>query len=150
MKLNFFEKILGSFFFTGYIPFASGTWGSLAALGIYLIPGMENPNVLLIMISFFTVIGISLGTKFEKQYGKDPSQCTIDEAVGMWISLLFIPKNIFFVPLSFVIWRLLDILKPFPAHTVEKFKGGWGIVFDDIISGIYTFILMQIILYFVF
>ncbi len=150
MKLSIIDKALGSFLFTGYIPFASGTWGSLAALGIYLIPGFENPNILVILISFFIVIGIPIGSKFEKFYGKDPAQCTIDEAVGTWISLLFIPKNIFFVPLSFVIWRLLDILKPFPARQAEKIKGGWGIMLDDIISGLYTFILMQIILYFVF
>lgn len=148
MNLNLFEKILGSAFFTGYIKFASGTFGSLAAILIYLIPGFENPTIMLIAISVSTVVGIKLGTKFEAVYGKDPSQFVLDEVVGTWISLIFVPKTILFVSLSFIIWRIMDILKPFPARTVEKLKGGKGIVLDDIISAIYTLVLIQIVIYF--
>ena len=150
MKLNLIEKILGSGFFTGYIPFASGTFGSLAAVIIYLIPGFENPTVLLLLISLFTVIGVNLGSKFEKIYGKDPKECTIDEFVGTWISLLFLPKNLVYVLGAFLIWRVFDIIKPFPANYFEKIKGGWGIMLDDIIAGFYSFIVIQIILYFIY
>ena len=106
MKINIFEKFLGSGFYSGYIPFAPGTFGSLVALSIYLIPGMENPTILLILISLFSVLGISIGTKFESIYGKDPKQCTIDEMVGTWISLLFIPKKILIILMVFIIWRM--------------------------------------------
>ena len=150
MKLNLIEKILGSGFFTGYIPFASGTFGSLAAVIIYLIPGFENPTILLLLISIFTVVGVNLGSKFEKIYGKDPKECTIDEFVGTWISLLFLPKNLVYVLGAFLIWRVFDIIKPFPANYVEKIKGGWGIMLDDIIAGFYSFIVVQIILYFIY
>lgn len=150
MKLNLIEKILGSGFFTGYIPFASGTFGSLAAVIIYLIPGFENPTILLLLISIFTVVGVKLGSKFEKIYGKDPKECTIDEFVGTWISLLFLPKNLVYVLGAFLIWRVFDVIKPFPANYVEKIKGGWGIMLDDIIAGFYSFIVIQIILYFVY
>ena len=150
MKLNLIEKILGSGFFTGYIPFASGTFGSLAAVIIYLIPGFENPTILLLLISIFTVVGVNLGSKFEKIYGKDPKECTIDEFVGTWISLLFLPKNLVYVLGAFLIWRIFDIIKPFPANYVEKIKGGWGIMLDDIIAGFYSFIVVQIILYFIY
>ncbi len=150
MKLNLIEKILGSGFFTGYIPFASGTFGSLAAVIIYLIPGFENPTILLLLISIFTVVGVNLGSKFEKIYGKDPKECTIDEFVGTWISLLFLPKNLVYVLGAFLIWRIFDIIKPFPANYVEKIKGGWGIMLDDIIAGFYSFIVIQIILYFIY
>jgi phosphatidylglycerophosphatase A len=150
LKLNLIEKIFGSGFFTGYIPFASGTFGSLAAVIIYLIPGFENPTILLLLISIFTVVGVNLGSKFEKIYGKDPKECTIDEFVGTWISLLFLPKNLVYVLGAFLIWRFFDIIKPFPANYVEKIKGGWGIMLDDIIAGFYSFIVIQIILYFVY
>jgi phosphatidylglycerophosphatase A len=150
LKLNLIEKILGSGFFTGYIPFASGTFGSLAAVIIYLIPGFENPTILLLLISIFTVVGVNLGSKFEKIYGKDPKECTIDEFVGTWISLLFLPKNLVYVLGAFLIWRIFDIIKPFPANYVEKIKGGWGIMLDDIIAGFYSFIVIQIILYFIY
>ncbi|MCF6269070.1 MAG: phosphatidylglycerophosphatase A [Melioribacteraceae bacterium] len=146
MKINAIERFIGSGFFTGYIPIAPGTFGSLAALSIYLIPGMENPTILLVLISLFSVVGIPIGTKFETLYGKDPKQCTIDEMVGMWITLLFIPKKIWFIILAFIIWRILDIVKPFPANIAEKLKGGLGIMLDDIIAGIYALSISHIII----
>ncbi len=149
MKINVFERTLGSGFFTGYIPFAPGTFGSLFALGIYLIPGFENPTILLILISLFSIIGIYIGSKFEQVYGKDPAQCTIDEFVGMWITLLFVPKYIWYIFFAFVIWRILDIVKPFPVNIIEKIKGGWGIMLDDIVAGLYSLILVHIIIYFI-
>ena len=148
MKINIFEKIIGSGLFTGYIPFASGTFGSFVALMIYLFPGVESPSFLILLISFFFVLGVQIGNKFEKVYGKDPRQCTIDEFVGTWITLLFVPKTILYLIISFTIWRILDIIKPFPAGLAEKLKGGWGIMLDDVIAGIYSLILVHIIIYF--
>ncbi len=149
-NLNFFEKMLGSAFYTGYIPFAPGTFGSIVALLIYLIPGFENPTLLLILISLFSIVGISIGTKFEAVYGKDPKQCTIDEMVGMWISLLFIPKTIWFILIAFILWRIFDITKPFPANIAEKLSGGLGIMLDDIIAAIYALTITHIIIYLFF
>ena len=150
MKLNFVEKLIGSGFYSGFIPFAPGTFGSLVALLFYLIPGFENPTVLLFVISLFTVLGVLIGNKFELVYGKDPKQCTIDEMVGMWISLIFIPKKIWFIVIAFVIWRVLDIIKPFPANVAEKINGGMGIMLDDIIAAIYTLAIIHIIIYLFF
>jgi phosphatidylglycerophosphatase A len=147
VKLNFFEKMLGSGFFTGYLPMIPGTWGSLAALLIYLIPGFENPSFMFLMISLFIVIGIPIGDRFESVYGKDPKECTIDEVVGMWITLLFLPRKIWWIIAAFVIWRLMDIVKPFPARQFEKIKGGWGIMLDDITAGLYSFISIQMVIY---
>ncbi len=147
-QLNLIEKIIGSVFFTGYIKYASGTFGSLAAIIIYLLPGFENPTVMMLATALIITVGIKLGNKFENVYGKDPSQFTLDEVAGTWISLILVPKTILFVGVSFFIWRLLDILKPFPARLSEKLKGGWGIMMDDIISGFYTLILVHIIIYF--
>ncbi len=144
MKINFFENILGSGFFTGYIPLASGTFGSLAALLIYWMPGFEKPFVLIPSIILFAVYGIFIGGKFEKKFGKDPSECTIDEVVGMWISLLLLPKTLIISLSAFLIWRALDIIKPYPARKLEELKGGWGIMMDDVAASIYSLIIMQI------
>jgi phosphatidylglycerophosphatase A len=143
VKINFIVKISGSFFYTGYIPIASGTFGSFAALLFYLIPGFENPYFLIPLIIIFTIYGIYLGNLFENKYGKDPAECTIDEAVGMWISLLFLPKNLILISITFLLWRLLDIIKPFPAKQSEAIPGGTGIMLDDIISAIYVCIIMN-------
>ena len=145
MKINFIERFLGSGFFTGYIPYASGTFGSAAALFIYWIPGFEKIYILIPAVIIFTFYGIYAGTKFEKVYGKDPSQCTIDEVVGMWISLLFLPKSYLISGIAFVVWRLLDILKPFPARRLEKIEGGLGIMADDIAAGLYSLIIMHVL-----
>ena len=148
MNINFLEKLLGSGFYTGYIRFASGTWGSLAALIIYIIPGFENPSLMIFIISLFILIGVPIASKFEVLYGKDPKECTIDEFVGMWITLLFLPKKIWWIVLAFIIWRAMDIIKPFPVRKLENIKGGWGVILDDIMAAIYSFILIQLIIYF--
>jgi len=147
-KLSFIEKLLGSGFYTGYIPFASGTFGSLAALIIYLIPGFENIYVIIPAIVIFYIYGVYVGNKFENVYGKDPAECTIDEVVGTWISYLLLPKTIGIIVITFFLWRALDIFKPFPARKLEKLNGGMGIMIDDVVSGFYTLIIMHLVVYF--
>ena len=147
MKINFFEKFIGSGFYTGYSPFISGTVGSLAALIIYLIPGFEKLFIIIPAIITFMIYGIYLGNKFEAEYGKDPSQCTVDEVVGMWISLVALPKTVGIIIIAFFLWRILDIIKPPPARNLERLKGGLGIMIDDVISGIYTLIIMHLVVY---
>jgi len=147
LKINFFEKFIGSGIYTGYSPYISGTVGSLAALNIYLIPGFEQLFVIIPLILIFMVYGIYVGTKFEAEYGKDPAQCTVDEVVGMWISLVALPKTVVIVASSFILWRILDIIKPPPARNLERLKGGLGIMIDDVISGIYTLIIMHLVVY---
>ncbi len=144
MQLNFVEKLIGSGFYTGYVPFASGTFGSLAGLIIYFIPGFEKPLIIIPAIILFTVYGIYVGSKFEKAYGKDPSECTVDEVVGMWISLLFVPKIWWIVVIVFFLWRISDIIKPFPARRLEKLEGGLGIMIDDVISGFYVLLIVHL------
>jgi phosphatidylglycerophosphatase A len=146
LKINFVEKFIGSGFLTGYIPFASGTFGSVAALALYLIPGFENPVLLLALIGVFLIWGVDIGTKFEHLYGKDPAQCTIDELVGTWISLILIPKKVWTLALSFIIWRALDIIKPYPFNKLEKIKGGWGIMLDDVALGFVALILNHVLI----
>ena len=147
MKINFFEKLIGSGFYTGYFPVASGTVGSIAAIIIYLIPGFEQLFIIIPSTIAFMVYGIFVGTKFEAQYGKDPAQCTIDEVVGTWISLIALPKTIWIITAAFFLWRILDIVKPPPARNLEKLKGGLGIMIDDVVSGIYTLIIMHLVVY---
>lgn len=143
------KKFLLSGFLTGYIPFAPGTFASLAALLIYYIPGFEQPYIIIPAILLVSVFGYRYAWLFERLYGKkDPSQCTIDEVAGMWISLLFLPKTIIISFSAFLLWRALDIIKPFPARRSERLGGSAGIMTDDIISSVYTLLLIHIILYF--
>ncbi|HEX9740306.1 MAG TPA: phosphatidylglycerophosphatase A [Ignavibacteriaceae bacterium] len=146
MKINFFEKLLGSGLYTGFIPVASGTFGSMAALLIYWIPGFENLFIIIPSIILFTVYGIFIGNKFDNVYGKDPAEYTLDEMIGQWIALLFLPKTILISIIAFISWRLFDIIKPFPARKLEELPGGLGIIADDIIASVYSLIFVHIIL----
>jgi len=146
--INLFEKIVGSGLYTGYIPIASGTFGSIVGVLIYLIPGFENLYVIMPSIIILFAYGIYVSGKLEKQYGKDPSQCTVDEIVGTWVSFILLPKKLLVIMFAFLLWRLLDIIKPFPARNSEKINGGLGIMLDDVISGIYTVIIIHLTVYF--
>lgn len=114
------------------------------ALLFYLIPGFENPSLMILLITLLILISPKIAIKFEKKYGKDPSQFTLDEFIGMWITLLFLSKKIWFLVPAFLIWRLLDIIKPFPANKLESVKNGWGVILDDIMAGTYSFIFIQV------
>ena len=147
MNLNHFEKFAGSGLYTGYSPMASGTAGSFIGLIIYWVPGFENLFIIApaILLSFF--YGNFLGSKFEKIYGKDPAEFTLDEIVGTWISLVWLPKTIGISVTAFIIWRILDVIKPQPVRKVEKLSGGLGIMLDDVIAGLYTLLIVHLLVY---
>lgn len=141
---NKLKLFFGTGFLSGYLPKAPGTFGSFAALIIYLIPGFEKFYFIIPAIIITIIIAVPLGNYFEKLFGKDPSIFTLDEFIGTWITFLFLPKKLLLIILGFIIWRILDILKPFPAKKLESISGGWGIILDDIISGMYSLLIMHI------
>ncbi len=79
----------------------------------------------------------------QARYGHDPAEVTIDEVLGMWISLFLLPKKILIALVAFVLFRLFDILKPYPARIFDYRKGGISIMMDDVVAGVYTNLIMQ-------
>jgi len=141
-------KMLSTFFYTGYVPKISGTVGSLAGLLFYL---MTSYSVAVTFISLLalTATALLVISKAEEIFGKkDSRRIVIDEAIGMIIALLFIPMKILFIVLAFVFFRLFDITKPFPIKRLEKIKSPWGVVFDDVLAGIYANLAVQLIIIF--
>ncbi len=153
------SKLIATALFTGYIPWASGTFGSLLALLLLLIPGTQEPATLGAMILLATAAGIPAAGALARSEGHrltriaatmkrtfqpgehpvpDPSVVVIDEVVGMWITLFMITKTLPAYALGFLLFRALDILKPEPARLLERIPGGWGIMLDDIVAGIYA------------
>jgi len=139
-------RLFASGLYTGYVPAASGTLGSAIAVAFYFIPGFESPVLFGIVLLVIFLLGIKASSVMEKRYGHDPSEVTIDEVVGMWITLFLLPKTILIAFAAFFIFRFFDIIKPFPARKFDTMHGGIGIMMDDVISGIYANITMQIIL----
>jgi phosphatidylglycerophosphatase A len=92
-----------------------------------------------------TATGIWSSAKVEGVWGKDSSKVVIDEAAGMCVSLLVVPVQLNYIITAFVFFRFFDITKPLYIRSLEELPHGWGVMADDLLSGIYTNILMQII-----
>ena len=147
-KASFLDKLITTGLGSGLSPAAPGTIGSVLGLIIYFIPGFEKVFIILPAIILFFIWGTVAAGRMEKEYGHDPSRVVIDEIVAMWVSLVFIPKRLFLIAIAFLIFRMLDIFKPFPANYFDKKTGGLWIMMDDFVCGIYANILMQVYLYF--
>lgn len=140
--------------FLGYAPIAPGTVGAFgcAVLLWFLLPevrfGAPVTPVLVTLLSTvaFTALAIWASTAAERHFGKDASRIVIDEFAGMLVAVLFLPKTLTVYAVAFVLFRILDILKPFPAGRAESLPGGVGIVMDDIVAGIYANALVRIML----
>jgi phosphatidylglycerophosphatase A len=143
-SVGLFTKAFASGLFSGYSPIASGTVGSAVGLAIYFIPGFEQVYVILPLCVLVYFVGVKTAEAMEKVYGHDPGEVTIDEVLGMWISLLFLPKTILIAVIAFFVFRILDIMKPYPAKRFDNNPGGSGVMLDDVISGIYTNLLIQL------
>lgn len=135
---GFFTRAFASALFTGYAPIASGTVASALALAIYFIPGFEGPYIIMPACFIAFLAGIRSADAMEAYYGHDPSEVTIDEVVGMWLSLFLLPKSVVLAVAAFFLFRLFDIIKPYPAAKFDKLEGGFGIMMDDVIAGFYT------------
>lgn len=136
-------RFIATGFFSGYVPKAPGTAGSFVAALFFLIPGFHQPIVLFpLTVLFFAIGGVTAG-KMEQHLGQDPSIVTVDEVVGMWMSLWFVPFTLVNLAIAFIVFRVLDILKPYPAGVIDSRPGGWNIMLDDVIAALYTNFILQ-------
>lgn len=138
---------IGSFFYSGFFPVAPASFASLLWLICYLfIPGggyLVHPYALLITIP----LSIFVAGAMEGYYGHDAPEIVIDEFVGMQFSLFMIEPGIKVALAGFLLFRIYDIAKPFPAGRSQKIPGGAGVVVDDVIAGIYTFLTLKLTIY---
>ena len=144
---NFLDKIISTGLGSGLSPVAPGTVGSVVGLIVYFLPGFDKPFVILPAIAVFFILGTYTAGRMEKVYGHDPSRVVIDEIVALWISLVFLPKRFILALMAFLIFRMLDIFKPFPANYFDKRKGGVYVMLDDVVCGVYTNIILQVYLH---
>ena len=138
-------KNIATLGFIGYLPVVPGTFGSLFALGVYILlkPSL-NLQIIILLISI--PVGIISSHYTEKLLNeKDSSHIVIDEFCGFFVSILFVPFSAGYALSAFFLFRFFDILKPFPIRKIEyTLPGGLGIVTDDILAGIYTNAILQI------
>ena len=134
----------------GYSPWMPGTLGSLWGIPLFYLTRHESLTTWLLLAPLFILLSIVLAESAERSLGgHDSSKIVIDEIVGYWISVLALPFNFKNVALAFIIFRFFDIVKPYPIRLIDqKWKGGTGVVMDDVASGIATRLVMQLILIF--
>jgi phosphatidylglycerophosphatase A len=144
---------LATFFGTGLLPVAPGSWASLlTALIVFFTPLSALPFTFLAMITAAVyAIGIPAAGICEEHYQKhDPRQCVIDEVAGQLVGLWLLPRQAGFYIAAFFLFRIFDIVKPFPVNKSEALPRGIGIMTDDVLAGFYTLAILQGIRYLFF
>jgi len=132
--------------YAGYFPFAPGTVGS--AVGVLVdrllratVPAWGQGLVLVAL----TIVGILAADVVEKDTHEDPSLVVVDELVGMLLSVFLLPLSSVGLAMGFLIFRIFDIIKPFPCRQSERLPGGLGIMADDVLAGLYTNVVLRLI-----
>ncbi len=138
--------------YSGYLPKAPGTWGSLVGLLLfYLLHNLSLPVYLAVTAGLFVVGSFAAGEMEKILDNRDPGVVVIDEIVGMLITMIAVPATPLAMVLGFILFRIFDIAKPFPVNFFDqRFHGGLGIMLDDVVAGIYALIILQFVLFLFF
>ena len=137
--------------FTGNIPFAPGSFGTLVGIPICFFLSKIDIQITIISIIIFIFAAIIVSHEAEKILNKnDPGSVVIDEIAGIMVALAGLPFNTMVVVTGFIIFRVLDFFKPFPVKQIEeRFSGGTGIVMDDVMAGVMSNVILRILIWFV-
>jgi phosphatidylglycerophosphatase A len=141
-------RIVATFFGSGFCPIAPGTAASfLTALSyLFLIGGLSGPLQALIIAACF-LAGVPASTRYAAELGrKDPGRIVIDEACGQLVTLFMVPQDPVAVAAGFFLFRIFDIIKPYPIKKLEGFPRGWGIMADDIGAGLASAAVLRLML----
>jgi phosphatidylglycerophosphatase A len=151
-KFPLIHKLISTSLGFGYFPYGPGTMGAIFGiilwLPLYLWASAELIlPITLGLIVVFTILGVWSSTIAEKFWGPDPSRVVMDETVGQWIALLPVTcvSPWWEILVAFVLFRFFDIVKPLGVRKMESLPGGYGIMADDILAGIYGAIIIVII-----
>jgi len=136
-------------FGSGLMPKAPGTFGTLVAIPVFILLSQFNIWLYCALTLLITVAGIYLCSYTSKALGvHDHSGIVVDEIAGYLITMIAVPADVYWILLGFILFRIFDILKPWPISWIDKnLQGGFGIMFDDVIAGVFSLICLQIIMY---
>lgn len=145
-----FAVFLATVAYCGYFPIAPGTVGSAAGLVVYLLVWWTHSRVIEVaLIAVVFVVGTWAATHAERYFGAiDPGPVVVDEVLGMLITLAFIPAGWVAALTGFVLFRIFDVIKPWPANKLEHFHGGFGIMADDAMAGVYSNLVLRLLMSF--
>lgn len=140
-------EILATFFYFGKIPFAPGTWGTIATIPLWYALSFLNPIWYMAITFVIVILGIFIAEAYEKTLGvHDSKTIVIDEVAGFLITMTWLPRTWQSLVLGFILFRFLDIVKPPPIRQLDqKIQGGVGVMLDDVAAGIIANIALQIV-----
>lgn len=142
--MNAFATFVATAAYVGFAPVAPGTFGSMAGLLVYGAIRLSGGHVAeSIAIAVSLLAGLWSAGVVERLLGKDPGPVVIDEVLGMLVTLAFLDVNPIGAVVGFFLFRVLDVVKPFPAGRLEHLHGGAGIMLDDAMAGIYGNLVMR-------
>ena len=143
--VDFLARVVATAFGSGYSPFAPGTAGS--AVGVLLfwpMAGWRWPWQVGACLALL-LVGALAATRVAERVGlKDPGIVVVDEVLGQWVTLLALPFTPATAALGFLLFRAMDIVKPWPARDLERLPGGWGIMADDVAAGVYAHLALRV------
>jgi len=138
-------KLVATGLGSGYSPVAPGTAGSLVGLLLFLPLASRGWAVQLGAVVAVTVLGALAGDHVARSLGrKDPGLVVVDEVAGQWITFLALPMTPAIAIAGFLLFRAMDIVKPWPARALERLPGGIGIMADDVAAGIYAHLILRL------
>jgi phosphatidylglycerophosphatase A len=144
-----FALFVATVAYCGYFPFAPGTVGSAVGLVVYgLVWWSQSAVVEVALIAGLFPAGVWAAGAAERYFGgTDPGPVVIDEVVGMLITLAFIPAGAAAAIAGFVLFRIFDVIKPYPADRLEQLHGGLGVMADDVMAGVYANLSLRLALW---
>ena len=147
--MNRLALLIATFGYVGFFPIAPGTAGSFAALALYaLVRWIDLPAVELAAIVAVFAVGVWAATRSEVVLGgTDPGPIVIDEVLGMLMTLAWLPLSLTGVIVGFLLFRIYDVIKPYPARRCEDAPGGWGVMLDDAMAGIYGQVTLRVLVW---
>jgi phosphatidylglycerophosphatase A len=146
---RFLVRLGATFFFTGHFPVAPATFASFVTLAIWILLPPLSPLLTLLIIAAITAIGIPLASRAEPIYGHDGKPIVIDEVAGVLLTVAWMGPSVDRLHLAiagFLVFRVLDVVKPPPAYQLQSLPRGWGVMMDDIMAAMYGNLLLRLVI----
>jgi phosphatidylglycerophosphatase A len=139
--------VLASGFGAGYSPLVPGTAGSAVGVLLFLPLAGRHPGWQLLATTLLFFAGVAASARVARRRGQeDPALVVVDEIVGQWLTLAALPFTLTSAVAGFILFRIMDVVKPWPARQFESFPGGWGIMADDVMAGLYANLALRLVL----
>ena len=144
--IGLLSRCIATGLFVGYVPAAQGTFGSLWGPVVCLLVPESRLFIVWLLLPVLFLVGVWASARAETYWGHDPGRVVIDEALGVLVTMAFVPISVTAIWTGFFLFRFFDIFKPPPIRFFEKLPHGWGVMTDDLFAGIFANIVLRLLI----